>query len=191
MKYTIFIYITFFSFFNAIYSQNELSFENTLKNIWAKTYDINSEGTGLGNATLGYSSGVNNTEGVYNVFIGSYSGYNNTFGSVNVYLGSYSGYGNLEGKKNVFIGYKSGYYEKGSNKLYISNSATKRPLIYGDFVKTLLKVNGTLVVEDLLKLKPKKEAPEYPSEGTIYMDKKTKELKVYNGKTWKTIMFKE
>lgn len=37
------------------------------------------------------------------------------------------------GSNNVFIGYQAGYNEGNSNKLYISNSSTATPLIYGDF----------------------------------------------------------
>jgi len=38
-----------------------------------------------------------------------------------------------------FIGYQSGFNESGSNKLYIDNSNTTTPLIYGDFSKDSLR----------------------------------------------------
>ncbi len=163
--------------------------DGLLEKAWLETFSINGNGTGLGNATLGFSSGVNNTEGVYNVLIGSYSGYNNTTGSVNVYIGSYSGYSNMEGKRNVFIGYKSGYHEKGSNKLYIANSATKMPLIYGEFNNDMLQINGSLHINDILVLRPKNIPPKNPTEGTIYLDKQTRKIKMYDGFSWKTIAF--
>jgi hypothetical protein len=37
------------------------------------------------------------------------------------------------GSGNVFLGYQAGYNETGSNKLYIANSSTSTPMIYGDF----------------------------------------------------------
>ena len=49
-----------------------------------------------------------------------------------------------KGSKNVFIGYRAGHRAIGSNKLYISNSDTKKPLIYGDFSRKTLKVNGKM-----------------------------------------------
>jgi hypothetical protein len=47
-------------------------------------------------------------------------------------IGSEAGL-NATGAGNTFIGYQAGYNELGSNKLYISNSLTATPLIYGDF----------------------------------------------------------
>ncbi|WP_452220238.1 hypothetical protein [Lacinutrix salivirga] len=47
---------------------------------------------------------------------------------------------------NVFIGYQSGLQESGSNKLYIENSDSSTPLIYGDFNANEVEVNGTLKV---------------------------------------------
>ena len=45
----------------------------------------------------------------------------------------------------TFIGYRAGYNETGSNKLYIANSDTSTPLIYGDFSTAQLKIHGLLV----------------------------------------------
>lgn len=42
------------------------------------------------------------------------------------------------------MGYSAGANETGSNKLYIDNSNTVSPLVYGDFNTNLLRVNGTL-----------------------------------------------
>ncbi len=50
------------------------------------------------------------------------------------------------GDKNVFIGTSAGYNETGSNKLYIDNSSTSSPLIYGDFGTADLTINGDLTV---------------------------------------------
>ena len=73
-------------------------------------------------------------------------------GSNNVAIGNEAGYGKYtsttepftSGSNNVFIGNKAGYNERGSNKLYISNSDTNTPLIYGDFSSKKLTINGSL-----------------------------------------------
>ena len=49
----------------------------------------------------------------------------NTTGSNNTASGYQAGFSNLTGSNNVFIGHQAGYNETGSNKLYISNSATQ------------------------------------------------------------------
>lgn len=54
-------------------------------------------------------------------------------GNYNVVLGAYAGFTNASGSGNLFLGYQAGYSETGSNKLYIANSSTSTPLIYGDF----------------------------------------------------------
>jgi hypothetical protein len=96
--------------------------------------------TGVGNSYIGYYAGYSNITGGHNVNFGNYSGYSNTT-SYNVFLGSQSGKNNISGKKNVFIGYQAGYDELGSDKLYIENSSSSVPLIYGDFSTNQLGVN--------------------------------------------------
>jgi hypothetical protein len=46
----------------------------------------------------------------------------------------------------VFLGYRAGHNETGSNRLYLANSSTSSPLIYGDFATDALTVNGSLSV---------------------------------------------
>jgi hypothetical protein len=94
---------------------------------------------GFRNTFIGIGSGYNNTEGENNTFLGRASGYYNQVGSRNVYLGNESGVNNLSGEKNVFIGNQAGANETGSFKLYISNSDTSNPLIYGAFDEGILK----------------------------------------------------
>ena len=121
--------------------------------------------TGGDNVFIGLYSGVSNNSGNSNVFIGSYSGdgdeghlsvgtgnnnvligdscgFKHLYGNNNTMLGSKSGLDNISGVGNVFIGNESGFTETGSNKLYIDNSATTTPLIYGDFSANTLKFNG-------------------------------------------------
>jgi len=109
--------------------------------------------TGNHNSIFGHASGIYLTAGNDNTFMGYYSGrgassggsdshYNCLFGSEsgrdvtgdsNVMIGRQSGLSNLSGSGNVFLGNQAGYGETGSNKLYIANSSTNTPLIYGDF----------------------------------------------------------
>jgi hypothetical protein len=106
--------------------------------------------TGGHNTIVGTNAGDNNTTGSYNIFLGPYAGRFNTSGSHNIVIGesgSYwdssgncntiigtrAGHNNDTGSYNVFLGYEAGYNEAGSNKLYIANSETSPPLIYGDF----------------------------------------------------------
>ena len=116
--------------------------------------------TGGSNAMVGRNAGVSNTTGYNNTVIGRNAGYHMSTGNNNTYLGNGSGFFNDDGNDNTFIGYSTGvanhgsgsvfigYFagskEKDSNKLYIANSDTATPLIYGEFDNDLLRVNGTL-----------------------------------------------
>ena len=101
---------------------------------------------GYENTTLGYDAGLNNTTGNYNTFLGTWAGVSNTTGIENTFVGHNAGYSNTAGNSNVFIGYRAGYNELGSDKLYIDNSDTGNPLIYGEFNNNRLVINGSLGV---------------------------------------------
>jgi hypothetical protein len=116
--------------------------------------------SGGNNTGIGYASLLENTTGGWNTSLGSSSGQNGISGSNNLYLGVQAGYGatsndadnnvalgfqsglNITGDGNVFLGYASGQNETGSNKLYIENSASAAPLLYGEFDNDLIKING-------------------------------------------------
>jgi hypothetical protein len=108
----------------------------------------NTEGNnnvGIGNQALRANSIGNN-----NVAIGTRALYSNIF-SNNTVLGHEAGRDNLYGIGNVFLGYQAGantsaYGPTTSNKLYIENSNSSTPLIYGDFATDLLVINGDLTV---------------------------------------------
>ncbi len=85
------------------------------------------------NTFMGYYAGFSNTTGSFNTFIGFQAGTFNTTGDFNTFMGDNAGFSNTTGGGNVFLGYNAGYNETGSNKLYIANSFTANPLIYGDF----------------------------------------------------------
>jgi len=95
-------------------------------------------GTGSGNVAIGTSANANDRNP-------SSGDANNN----NTIIGHEAGYklGN-NGNANVFLGHKAGYNEIGSNKLYIENSDSDNPLIYGDFDTDLVRINGALEIKD-------------------------------------------
>lgn len=124
-----------------------------------------SNSNGRGNLILGYQAGQNKTTGNYNILLGSTAGKNSN-GAMNVSIGYSAGENNGSGERNVFIGMqagkessgssnifignRAGHNETGSNKLYIENTDSDTPLIYGDFTSNQLVVNGVLTSNDYL-----------------------------------------
>lgn len=150
---------------------------------------------GKWNAFFGGSCGEDNVSGSYNAYMGHSAGHH-AGGNNNTCIGYASGFNCKTGNNNVFIGNNAGYNEAGSNKLYISNSDASFPLIYGEFDSGKLAINGSaginvqrpvrdLHVKDVIRLEPRPQAPDDPSEGDIYMDSSDHKLKVYNGTEWK------
>jgi len=115
-------------------------------NTYLGNYAGYSNTAGYQNTLLGYGAGYFNTTGYSNTFLGLYAGYHNTTGSQNNFLGMEAGYSNTTGYGNVFLGHSAGSNETGSNKLYIDNSNTPIPLIYGEFDNRILTINGNLEV---------------------------------------------
>jgi len=100
---------------------------------------LGSNETGIENCGFGYKALYKNTSGHRNTSIG-YKSLANNNGGYNTSLGYRAGF-KSEGSYNVFLGAFAGVYENGANKLYIENSATTSPLIYGDFVTNELSIN--------------------------------------------------
>lgn len=100
--------------------------------------------SGIHNICIGTQAGWENEEGSENVFIGGLSAFNGS-GTGNVYLGYISGM-RATGDNNVLIGYRAGENLTGSNKLYIENSDSSYPLIYGEFDSDSVKINGNFNV---------------------------------------------
>ena len=132
-----------------VFVGNWTGYSNTgNSNVFIGTYAGVYNTTGYRNTFVGPTSGASNTTGFRNTFLGLSSGAYNTTGSYNTYLGRVAGYNNQEGDSNVFIGNGAGFNEMGSNRLYIANSNTIAPLIYGEFDNNLLKLNGEVRVVD-------------------------------------------
>ena len=102
--------------------------------------------TGAGNTALGYQSLFSSSEGSGNTAVGYSTNYYNQYGSNNTVIGYEAGKGSSLHNKtgNIFIGYQAGMNETGNNKLYIENSSSSSPLIYGDFDENILRINGRL-----------------------------------------------
>ncbi len=108
------------------------------------------------NTFIGKNAGHDNNGGEYNTFIGGGAGSQNVTGNrntlvgykagsynnagYNTMVGSWAGFQNT-GAGNVFLGYLAGYNASGSGMLYIDNSSTDYPLIYGEFGNDLVPCN--------------------------------------------------
>jgi hypothetical protein len=101
---------------------------------------------GYSNTLVGKDAGKGLSAAAFsnNTVLGASAGTQLSTGGNNLILGYNSGASLSTGSGNVLIGYQSGSLETGSNKLYIDNSNTATPLLYGDFTNDVLTVNGTL-----------------------------------------------
>ena len=108
---------------------------------------------GGGNTLIGTDCGRGGNDGTYNPIaeastnnsmLGYKAGYYIEGGDNNSFVGAYSGFNNITGSGNVFLGSYAGYSETASNKLYIDNSSTTSPLIYGDFNTNILRFNANV-----------------------------------------------
>ncbi|MCB0730395.1 MAG: tail fiber domain-containing protein [Ignavibacteriae bacterium] len=115
------------------------------------SYSLDENTTGNFNVGIGYQASNQNTTGNNNITIGYSTNAFNIGGSNNTIIGHEAGQGGtgvtIHSKNgSVFLGYRSGFFETSSNKLYIENSDTNKPLIWGDFSTDSLQINGNLHV---------------------------------------------
>lgn len=99
------------------------------------------------NTAIGSHALYSNSSGENNVAMGYQALYSNSTGNHNVAMGYEAGKNNL-GTGSVFIGYQAGQTETAGERLYIDNSSTTTPLIYGEFDNDLLRINGTLNINN-------------------------------------------
>ncbi len=72
----------------------------------------------------------------------------NSVGALNTTaVGSTSGF-NADGQYCVYLGYRAGMNNNTDNLLFIDNSETPNPLIWGDFSANVARINGELEVSD-------------------------------------------
>ncbi|MBV1924768.1 MAG: tail fiber domain-containing protein [Flavobacteriaceae bacterium] len=105
------------------------------------------DAVGSRNTVVGTTAFADNVSGDNNTILGE-SAARNLTGSNNTMLGRQTGIGSGPYTMNgsVFIGNNVGANESNSYRLYIDNSNTATPLIYGEFDNDILRVNGTLQV---------------------------------------------
>ncbi|MBN1132720.1 MAG: tail fiber domain-containing protein [Bacteroidales bacterium] len=102
--------------------------------------------TGTENVFIGYHTGYKSGGATHNVIVGAQDAFGGSTitGSYNVYLGEDAGNQSGSASNNVFLGYNAGKYETTSNKLYIDNTSTSTPLIWGDFYNNYLRFNASI-----------------------------------------------
>ena len=128
--------------------------------------------TGFNNTSIGGSAGEKTTTGANNVYVGTEAGFNEILGYNNTYLGFQAGRNNTSGENtmigyqaglnstqnnntiignragsmalnsNVMIGNSAGENAVVAHQLFIDNSNTATPLIWGDFWNDQLKFNA-------------------------------------------------
>lgn len=140
---------------NALYSNNEYC------NTAVGNNALKENTSGYNSSVFGFNALTANVSGFQNVVLGAYAMYTNVTGSNNTVIGMNAGRNatgsnnvflgiatgkDATGDGNVFLGSNAGFSETGSNKLYIDNSNTTSPLIYGEFNTNYLQVNGNFDV---------------------------------------------
>ena len=111
-----------------------------------------------GNVLLGENAGLSLDDnpstifGKFNTYIGEDAGKSDQNAYKNTYLGYQAGQNVINGVGNIFIGHQAGQNSSGANQLFIHNSNTTTPLIYGDFGSGLLRVNGSLNINNAYTL---------------------------------------
>lgn len=121
--------------------------------------------SGMKNTDIGFNADDENRTGSGNTAVGTLAlgalaekqPVNN---SENTAVGMAAGTHDEDGSGNVFIGYEAGAALKnGSEVLYIDDTPTESPLIFGNFKTNVVKVNGKLEVSEAAA------APSKPTEG--------------------------
>jgi trimeric autotransporter adhesin len=141
---------------NCIYIGYQAGESNTASNIVAIGYQALMNNTGSGNTAIGYQTMDAVVTGSYNVAIGYSALGSNTSGERNVTIGYQALYDNTSGKYNtamgfyagenatatidgcVYLGYSAGQNNTTANTLYINNSNSAYPLVFGNFATDTL-----------------------------------------------------
>ncbi len=100
------------------------------------------------NVLVGSVSGISITNGSDNIFIGYDTGAYLDVGSRNILIGTLAGTApaTTDFHDNILIGYYCGNGISASNRLYIENSSSETPLIYGEFDNDFVRINGDLEI---------------------------------------------
>lgn len=139
---------------NTAGASNTTGYSNTIIGYYAGAGNT----TGVENVFIGAGTAAATGNASYNTFIGNAVGSSLVGGSGNILIGHGAGnaftnvYGNVcvgmaagqnaSGEYNVFLGNGAGRYETSSNKLYLENTTTSTPLVWGDFNADQLKFHA-------------------------------------------------
>ena len=128
--------------FNVAFGSSALQVNSTgTDNTAVGGFSLGANTTGTGNTAVGFSTLAVLSTGSNNVAVGGNSLSMNTTGSNNVAVGDSALANNVTGSNNVAIGFGAGGNETGSNRLYIANSASDPPLIFGEFANQMVGIN--------------------------------------------------
>ncbi|MBC8194129.1 MAG: hypothetical protein ISR55_10510 [Bacteroidetes bacterium] len=166
-------------YFNTGESNTANGYQSLLNNI-----------NGLGNTAGGAEALYQNTEGIFNSAFGCDALHHNKTGNRNVAIGALAGY-KSKGSGNIYIGNQAGESESGDNKLIIDNSYNSSPLIYGDFKKGFIQINGTLSTTKGF-LPPRLNTAEMnaitsPPNGLMVYNTTVNTVYFYNGSNWRKL----
>jgi len=111
-------------------------------------YKTSTGGDSSSNTVVGSYAGQDINGAVQSVLLGSYAGANIISGGYNVIIGHQAGQTLTTGASNVFLGYNAGKLADAgtSNTLYIENSDSSTPLIYGEFDNDFVRIHGDLEI---------------------------------------------
>ena len=143
------------NFSNAVLLGYETGKNNTQSNIVAIGYQALDNNTGAENVAVGYAAMDAACSGGYNTGLGTYvlttnttGGYNtavghnalelNTTGDYNTALGYRAGSSNNH-TRCVYLGFAAGKDNTADNRLFINNTDSAYPLIYGEFDNDVVK----------------------------------------------------
>jgi len=123
--------------------RNKTGGGNTAVGYWAMGYSI----AGGNNVAAGYTALYRTEASSNNVAIGAWTLRNNRPSVTNsVVVGAIAGY-STPSTGSLFLGYSAGRYESDSNTLYIENSNSSVPLIYGEFDNDFVTINSKLGIK--------------------------------------------
>jgi hypothetical protein len=117
--------------------------------------------TGTWNNAVGFWSLYSLSSGGYNTAIGGSAGFAITEGNNNTVIGYEAGQDITTGDGNVCIGYQAGEGQvtTGNNQLWLANTDTATPLVYGEFDNNFIKINNHI------KMLERSSDPAEPAEG--------------------------
>jgi hypothetical protein len=119
---------------------------NTAVGIYA-FYGGSASNSSFDNTCVGNASLFNVTSAYFNTCIGTRTGYNITNGNNNTIVGYSAGENITTGASNVFLGKGAGGQETtASNRLYIANTNTTTPLVYGEFDNSLVRFRNVVQI---------------------------------------------